>query len=302
VSVEGTINAVFSEGMNASTITPATFLVNAGGSNISGTVSYSGTTAIFTPASKMAFGTTYAATITTGVKDNAGNAMASNYSWSFATITDNVLSLDGLDDKAEAAITIFPNTATVSSFTVEAWIYPTDSGTYILSDDAYSLILFYQSGASNNGLGIRFYVFAPTCSSFTAKTEFRDIRLNQWNHVAGMYDAPAGQLFISINGVLSSSPASLTTSTFCSTPNDRLSVGARYAQPGDTFKGEIDEVRISDNVRYRTNFTPLTYFATDANTKGLWHFDQPAGSTTLADSSGNGNTLTGLNGPQIVNR
>jgi hypothetical protein len=43
--------------------------------SISGTVSYSGTTGTFTPASALAYNTNYAATITTGARDLAGNAV-----------------------------------------------------------------------------------------------------------------------------------------------------------------------------------------------------------------------------------
>jgi Protein of unknown function (DUF1566)/Bacterial Ig-like domain len=55
---------------------------------VTGTVDYSGTTATFTPSGNLAYSTTYTATIaggTTGVKDAAGNALASNYTWSFTT-------------------------------------------------------------------------------------------------------------------------------------------------------------------------------------------------------------------------
>ena len=37
------------------------------------------------PSSNLSYSTTYTATITTGVKDSGGNAMSSNYSWSFTT-------------------------------------------------------------------------------------------------------------------------------------------------------------------------------------------------------------------------
>ncbi len=39
----------------------------------------------FTPSSNLAYSTTYTGTITTGVRDLAGNAMAANYIWSFTT-------------------------------------------------------------------------------------------------------------------------------------------------------------------------------------------------------------------------
>src|SRR5207249_3530266 len=48
-------------------------------------VSYAGVTATFTPASTLAPLTTFTATVTTGAKDLAGNALATGFSWSFTT-------------------------------------------------------------------------------------------------------------------------------------------------------------------------------------------------------------------------
>ncbi len=79
------IAATFSKTMDASTVTTATFTLKQGTTSVSGFVSYSGTTAIFAPASNLAASTVYTATITTGAKDLAGNALASNYVWSFTT-------------------------------------------------------------------------------------------------------------------------------------------------------------------------------------------------------------------------
>jgi|WetSurSiteA1Bulk_404760.scaffolds.fasta_scaffold00643_2 hypothetical protein len=81
VSVNTVISAMFSEALDSSTVNTSTFAVN----GIAGTVAYSGTTAIFTPSGSLGYNTTYTATITTGVRDTAGNAMASDYVWSFTT-------------------------------------------------------------------------------------------------------------------------------------------------------------------------------------------------------------------------
>lgn len=220
------------------------------------------------------------------------------------TTPDMALLLDGMDDKAEALISVFPNTNTAQSFTVEAWIYPTPTTatvSYIATDDAYNLILIYDPTASNNGVGIVFTLYESDCSTFvTPVIEFRDVTFNQWNHVAAMFDASAQHYTISINGILSSSPLSFTAGTFCSDPAEQFSVGGFYLSDVDTFQGRIDEFRVSDNVRYTTDFTPLNSFIQDGNTKGLWHFDESPGSTSFSDSSGNGNTLTGLNGAQII--
>ena len=80
------ITATFSEAMQSSTINTNTFTVSNGAGNISGTVSYSGTTATFTPSANLGFNTMYTARITTGVRNLAGNAMASDFTWSFTTV------------------------------------------------------------------------------------------------------------------------------------------------------------------------------------------------------------------------
>jgi hypothetical protein len=93
VAVNTAITATFSEGINPLTLTPTTFTVTAsavpgpGTTAVTGTVTYAGSsdTAIFTPAANLAASTTYTATITTGTKDLAGNALALNYVWMFTT-------------------------------------------------------------------------------------------------------------------------------------------------------------------------------------------------------------------------
>src|ERR1700686_315299 len=82
------VTATFSEGMNPSTINATTFTVTGPGATpVAGQVTYnaSSNTAIFTPSSTLALNTVYTATITTGAKDLFGNALASNFAWSFTT-------------------------------------------------------------------------------------------------------------------------------------------------------------------------------------------------------------------------
>jgi hypothetical protein len=82
------VTATFSEGMNASTINTTTFTVKGPGSTaVAGQVTYDAPskTATFTPSSTLALNTLYTATITTGAKDLFGNALASNFVWTFTT-------------------------------------------------------------------------------------------------------------------------------------------------------------------------------------------------------------------------
>lgn len=87
VARDKTVSVVFSEAMDPLTITASTFMLNQGTTPVSGTVAYSGTTATITPSPILAASTTYTATITTGAKDLAGNAIGSPVSWSFTTGT-----------------------------------------------------------------------------------------------------------------------------------------------------------------------------------------------------------------------
>jgi hypothetical protein len=85
VPINQKVTATFSEPMDPSTISTTTFTLTQGVTSIPGAVTYVGTTATFSPASNLAFSTTYTATIKTGAKDLAGNALASNFVWSFRT-------------------------------------------------------------------------------------------------------------------------------------------------------------------------------------------------------------------------
>ena len=85
VARNANITAKFSEAMDAATITNSTFTLKQGASAVTGVVSYAGTTATFNPTSNLLASKPYTATITTGVKDAAGNALAANKVWSFTT-------------------------------------------------------------------------------------------------------------------------------------------------------------------------------------------------------------------------
>src|SRR5438128_4500833 len=71
--------------MDPSTINTSTFTLMQGTTPVAGTVSYVDGTATFTPADNLAPLTTYTATINTGAKDLAGNALTSDITWSFTT-------------------------------------------------------------------------------------------------------------------------------------------------------------------------------------------------------------------------
>jgi Domain of unknown function (DUF4082)/Bacterial Ig-like domain/Bacterial Ig domain/Purple acid Phosphatase, N-terminal domain len=91
VSSGANVTATFSEPMNASTVTSSTVeLRGPAGGLVSASVTYDPTTrtATLDPASALANSTEYTATVKSGaggVKDQAGNALASDRTWSFTT-------------------------------------------------------------------------------------------------------------------------------------------------------------------------------------------------------------------------
>ena len=85
VLVESNVTALFSEVMDSLTVTSSTMMIKQGVVSIAGVVSYSGVTATFDPTNALASATTYTAVITTRAKDVAGNALESNYVWTFTT-------------------------------------------------------------------------------------------------------------------------------------------------------------------------------------------------------------------------
>ncbi|MDB5232679.1 MAG: hypothetical protein JWN76_3484 [Chitinophagaceae bacterium] len=86
VILSKTITANFSKVMDPSTINVLTYTLKQGANPVTGTVSYSGTTATFNPLADLAANTTYTATVTNGAKDASGNAMVADYVWSFTTV------------------------------------------------------------------------------------------------------------------------------------------------------------------------------------------------------------------------
>jgi uncharacterized repeat protein (TIGR02543 family) len=100
VALDKVISANFSVPMDPATITSSTFTVMDGTTSIVGTVSYSGTTATFTPTSELPTEKIFTATITTGAKNVDGIALVEDYVWSFSTgATDfpTVISTDPVD-------------------------------------------------------------------------------------------------------------------------------------------------------------------------------------------------------------
>jgi hypothetical protein len=85
VSRDTLVKVTFSEPMDPDSIDNETFTLMRGTTPVSGTVTWLGLAATFTPAARLASGVLYTATIKTSAKDLAGNHLVSDFVWSFKT-------------------------------------------------------------------------------------------------------------------------------------------------------------------------------------------------------------------------
>lgn len=118
-----------------------------------------------------------------------------------------------------------------------------------------------------------------------------------WHHVAVTRRASDGRLQIYVDGASDAEGTGPTgdisyrDGRSTSYPNDPyLVIGAEKHDADNTlypsYSGWLDEVRLSDTVRYDGPFTPPPDpFTPDADTVGLYHFDEGVGNT-INDSSG----------------
>ncbi|MCS7077123.1 MAG: T9SS type A sorting domain-containing protein [Bacteroidia bacterium] len=130
---------------------------------------------------------------------------------------------------------------------------------------------------------------------------------NVWHHIAVTRNSTTGAMQIYIDGTLNASvptgPAgniSYRNGRTTSYPNDPyIVIGAEKHDYNPlmypSYNGYIDELRISNSIRYTTNFIPpSTPFTTDANTLGLYHFDEGSGTTLIDASAHSGGPSNGI--------
>ena len=124
------IIVTFSKPMDPPTLNYLTFTLNQVTTSVAGTVTYTGTTASFTPASNLAYSQVYTGTVKTGAKDPAGNAIAANYTFSFTTADapDLTLPMVNSTDPLTNATGIVSNKVVTLTFS-EAMTASTINGT-----------------------------------------------------------------------------------------------------------------------------------------------------------------------------
>jgi hypothetical protein len=146
-----------------------------------------------------------------------------------------------------------------STWTVEAWVYPTNASNgpilwrqfeWIVEGVSYNEISMWVDPLGC-GLG------AILNNSVVAAINWPGIQLNQWSHVAIVCDGSTIKFYY--NGVLqtpSSTPTPYTGTVFDVDCNASIGVGGQIGSiPNPSY---VDEWRLSNIARYTEDFTPPT--------------------------------------------
>jgi subtilisin-like proprotein convertase family protein len=189
-------------------------------------------------------------------------------------------------------------------YTLEAWVKPTSYANFptIFGNDYR---LSYWLGLSTTGR-VRFYPTGGAGNYFESSTI---VPLNQWTHIAAVYQTGGGG-FIAINGVVDASTSAITGAVGTN-PGD-LRIGADRevsAAPSYLWQGYLDDLRIWNEARtisqigasYRIGVgVPLAFpgGAYDALQAG-WDFQQ--GASTYAYDVAYDGTLGSFNSAFYVN-
>lgn len=200
-----------------------------------------------------------------------GNAKLATAQKKFGTAS---LALDGTGDYATVASQPDFNFGT-ADFCIEAWVYPTASGTY-------RTIFDLRSSSGDTG-GIILGLSDIGALYFYYNGNYRvgpvgSVPINQWTHIALARVSGTTRAFVDGTQVGSS---------YADT-NNYAQRGVRIgADPNGNyaFQGYIDDVRISKGVgRYSSTFTvPASALTGDLNTVLLLHFNGANDSTTFID-------------------
>lgn len=211
---------------------------------------------------------------------------------------------DGTGDRLETATTYTDFNFTSQDFTVECWFY-VDSATSPGDRCLFSTIEEYtDNGWSLNTWSSNSFLFVSGTGGGSFSTLQSSTSVwseDTWNHVAVCRSGSTLEIFCNGNRVYTT--GSFTDIQGWAASTAKFFVGWGRGIDGSTFSasnefywyGSLDELRVSDNVRYSgaTYTQPTSAFTNDANTLLLLHMDGTDGSTVFLDDGG----LTDLTAP-----
>jgi PKD repeat protein len=187
----------------------------------------------------------------------------------------------------------------------DAWIY----GNVVLDRDRYNQGRKFGMSVADGRI-----VYGLTGEDGTAVSLCSTSRVDddRWHHVAVTRSVSTGAIVLFVDGVREAEvagppgdvsypdgavPESECGGQPCTGSDPYFVIGAEKHDAGPdypSFRGLVDELRLSTTIRYTGAFTPpRTRFTTDPETAALYHFDEGTG-TVLIDSAGTTDRSDGL--------
>jgi len=193
------------------------------------------------------------------------------------------LNFDGIDDYVSILSSPLEAGLPPAGFTYEGWV--------LAEENSITRTLFYNGPVLESDLtiysgGTMAFFVKFTDSSWEGISSPAPV--GAWFHVAAVYDRLQSELRLYINGSLAASGI-----LSGSAPKDYHGVGFGNYMPtippqdGTTFQGRIDIFRVSEGVRYASDFIPEIDLAVEPATLALWDFEE-GGGLQLGDLTGNG--------------
>ena len=170
--------------------------------------------------------------------------------------------------------------ASTSTLTIESWVYQTARGSNNgIDGNAASIMskhVYFNFGIDNDG-HLHGHHYSGTQHNLETTAT---VPLNTWTHVAMVVSG--AQIKLYINGNLGA------TGTWygMQAGTSLAGIGGSNQSHPEKFTGYMHDIRVSDNARYTTNFTPADALTTDSNT------DLLIGKLQLRDLSSNSVALT----------
>lgn len=216
---------------------------------------------------------------------------------------ERYLRFDGLTSSVDCGSDASLDNLPAGDFTVEAWVRApamsaqNDPG-IVSKSNSWKLGRRFDDGTS-----FTFYVYGDD-DTMGIRSGVDTLVPDTWHHVAATWESSTKTGAIYVDGIYSiaiinSNPASM--SNLNDDSSNPLFIGR--SPSSREWDGDIAWVRISDNIRYTSDFTPPAKDAppaTDANTVEQWNLNDGSGTTAVAEvSASNNGTITDGEWPAV---
>ena len=278
VAVNAQVTATFNEVMNATTFNASTFtLTPAAGTAVTGNISYSAgsSTAVFAPAAPLAYNTVYTATITTGVQNPAGTALAASDTWSFTTAAGPAPTVTAVTPgngstglAANTTITAaFSEAMNASTITASTFTLTPQGGTPVSATVSYNATTFIATLKPNAPLAANKIYTATVTTGVVGATGNAIANADSWSFTTAQGPVPtvtavtptSATTGVAIATIVTATfseamdPSTLTGSTFWLTGGGASVTGTVTADPTNT----IFTFTPSAPLAYNTTYTAL---------------------------------------------